>query len=177
MKNNILIYISIIFIIILSIYFNYNNIINYIIDRYSTKADTVFVADTIRHVDTLAIFKEKLVPKEVYLTRVDTFYTKDGNDTIFKTESKLYQDTLCQKQDSIILKSYISGINSKIDSIKADWRKSETIITNTVEITKYIEKKKTFWNRFHLGVQAGYGYGFKSKELTPYVGIGGSIDL
>jgi len=177
MKNNILIYISIIFIIILSIYFNYNNIINYIIDRYSTKADTVFVTDTIRHVDTLAIFKEKPVPKEVYLTRVDTFYTKDGNDTIFKTESKLYQDTLCQKQDSIILKSYISGINSKIDSIKADWRKSETIITNTVEITKYIEKKKTFWNRFHLGVQAGYGYGFKSKELTPYVGIGGSIDL
>jgi len=177
MKNNILIYISIILIIILSIYFNYNNIINYIIDRYSTKADTVFVTDTIRHVDTLAIFKEKPVPKEVYLTRVDTFYTKDGNDTIFKTESKLYQDTLCQKQDSIILKSYISGINSKIDSIKADWRKSETIITNTVEITKYIEKKKTFWNRFHLGVQAGYGYGFKSKELTPYVGIGGSIDL
>ena len=177
MKNNILIYISIIFIIILSIYFNYNNIINYIIDRYSTKADTVFVTDTIRRVDTLTVFKEKPIPKEVYLTRVDTFYTKDGNDTILKTENKVYQDTLCNKNDSIILQSYISGINSNLDSIKADWRKSETIITNTVEITKYIERKKSFLDRFSIGIQAGYGYGFKSKELEPYIGVGGSFSF
>lgn len=177
MKNKILLYIILFIIFIFLIkYFN-NYYINYILDKYTNKTDTVLVSDTIRHVDTLAIFKEKLVPKEVYLTRVDTFYTKDGNDTIFKTESKLYQDTLCQKQDSIILKSYISGINSKIDSIKADWRKSETIITNTVEITKYINKKKTFFDHFNIGVQAGYGYTFNSKELQPYVGIGVSLDL
>ena len=178
MKNNKLIYISIILSIFIFfiIYFK-NNIYNYIIDRSTSRIDTVLVSDTVRRIDTLTIFKEKTTLKIVKIEKVDTFYTKDGNDTIFKTESKLYQDTLCNKNDSIILKSYISGINSKLDSLKADWRKSETIITNTVEITKFIEKKKTFLDKFHIGVQAGYGYGFKSKEFTPYVGIGGSIDL
>lgn len=178
MKNNKLIYIAIILslFIFLIIYFK-NNIYNYIIDRSTSRIDTVLVSDTVRRIDTLTIFKEKPIPKEVYLTKIDTLYTKDGKDTLLKSESKLYQDTLCQKQDTIILKSYISGINSKIDSLKADWRKSETIITNTVEITKYIEKKKTFLDKFHFGLQAGYGYGFKSKEFTPYVGVGCSIDL
>lgn len=178
MKNNKLIYIAIILSIFIFfiIYFK-NNIYNYIIDRSTSRIDTVLVSDTVRRIDTLTIFKEKPIPKEVYLTKIDTFYTKDGKDTLLKSESKIYQDTLCQKQDTIILKSYISGINSKIDSLKADWRKSETIITNTVEITKYIEKKKTFLDKFHIGLQTGYGYGFKSKEFTPYVGFGCSIDL
>ena len=180
-KNNKLIYITILLCIlsflILYINNNYNNILNYIIDKYTNKADTVLVSDTIRYVDTLTIFKEKPIPKEVYLTKIDTFYTKEGKDTIIKTENKVYQDTLCNKNDSIILKSYISGQNPTLDSIKADWRKSETIITNTVEITKYIDRRKTFWNRFHIGIQAGYGYGFNSKQLEPYVGLGGSFDL
>lgn len=180
-NDNKLIYITIILCIlsflILYINNNYNNILNYIIDKYTNKADTVLVSDTIRYVDTLTIFKEKPIPKEVYLTKIDTFYTKEGKDTIIKTENKVYQDTLCNKNDSIILKSYISGQNPTLDSIKVDWRKSETIITNTVEITKYIDRRKTFWNRFHIGIQAGYGYTFNSKELQPYVGLGGSFDL
>lgn len=179
MKNNKLIYIAIILSIIsiLIYYININH--EYILNRCFNinKVDTVLVSDTIRKVDTLTLFKEKPIPKTIILTKIDTFYTKEGSDTILKTENKVYQDTLCNKNDSIILQSYISGINSNLDSIKADWRKSETIITNTIEITKYIERKKTFWNRFHIGLQAGYGYGFKSKEFTPYIGVGGSFDF
>lgn len=141
------------------------------------ETDTIFVSDTIRTIDTLTVFKEKPIPKEVIKVKVDTFYTKEGNDTTFITENKHYLDTITCKDDSVIIASHISGINSNLDSIRVDWRKSETIITNTVEITKYIEKKKTFWNRFHLGVQAGYGYGFEYKGLEPYVGVGGSFDL
>lgn len=140
-------------------------------------SDTIFVSDTIRQVDTLTIFKEKPIPKEVIKLKVDTFYTKEGNDTTFITENKVYQDTLCQKNDTAIVTNYITGINATLDSTKVQLSITKETITNTVEITKYIEKKKTFWNRFHLGVQAGYGYGFKSKELTPYVGLGGSFDL
>ena len=141
------------------------------------ETDTVFVSDTIRYVDTLTMFKEKPIPKVVIKTKIDTFYTKEGEDTLLITENKVYQDTLCQRNDSAIITSYITGINANLDSTKVQLRITKETITNTVEITKYIEKKKTFWNRFNLGVQAGYGYGFKSKELTPYVGLGGTFNF
>lgn len=176
MKNNTTLIISAILAVlvaVLTIYFSER----YFVKPITEKIDTITFSDTIWKDTTLTVIKEKLIPKEVYLTRVDTFFKKDGTDTIIKTERKIYQDTLCSQRDSVILKSYISGQNVMIDSIRADWKKSETIITNTVEITKYIERKKTFWNRFHIGLQAGYGYTFKSKELQPYVGIGGSFDL
>ena len=141
------------------------------------KTDTITISDTVYKDTVLTIFKDKLVPKNVYLTKTDTFYTKEGKDTIFKTEQKHYTDTLCNKNDSIILQSFITGQNVTKDSIKVNWKKQETIVTNTVEITKYIEKKRTFWNRFNVGVQVGYGYGFKSKELEPYVGVGISFSF
>lgn len=176
MKNNTTLIISAILAVlvaVLTIYFSER----YFVNPDISKVDTLMVSDTIWKDTTLTIIKEKPVEKEVFITKVDTFFTKDGNDTIIKTEAKLYQDTLCNQRDSIILKSYISGQNPKLDSLRADWRKSETIITNTVEITKYLEKKKTVWDRFHIGLQAGYGYGFTSKQLELYIGIGGSFDL
>lgn len=141
------------------------------------ETDTIFVSDTIRTIDTLTVFKEKPIPKEVIKTRVDTFYTKEGNDTTFITENKHYIDTLCVQNDTAIIQNYISGINANLDSTRIQLRKTKEVITNTIEITKYIEKKKTIFNRFHLGIQAGYGYTFNSKEFQPYVGLGGSFDL
>lgn len=38
-------------------------------------------------------------------------------------------------------------------------------------ITKTITKRQKA-KKWHIGVQAGYGYGFKSKQVEPYVGIG-----
>lgn len=141
------------------------------------KIDTIIQRDTIRHVDTLTIFKEKLVPKYKYLTKIDTFYTKDGKDTILKTENKVYQNTLCNKKDSIILLSYISGQNAQLDSIKADWRKSETIITNTVEITKYIEKKRKFWDRLSYGPAITVGYNPINKQFGMVIGASVFYDI
>ena len=135
------------------------------------ETDTIFVSDTIRTIDTLTVFKEKPIPKVVIKTKVDTFYTKEGEDTLLITENKVYQDTLTCKDDSVIIASHISGINSNLDSIRVDWRKSETIITNTIEVTKYLEKKKTFFDHFKVGVGVGYGYGFKNKDIEPFAGI------
>lgn len=173
MKNNILIYISIIFIIILSIYFNYNNIINYIIDRYSTKADTVFVTDTIRRVDTLTFYKEKPVPKIIEKIKTDTVFTSNGDSLFLKTENKVYQDSLCVQNDTAIVTNYISGINANLDSTKVQLRVTKETITNTVEITKYIEKKRTFWNRLSFGPAVTAGYDPVNKQWG--VLIGGSV--
>ena len=161
-------------IIFLFIYNNHEYIFNklYNIERI----DTVYHTDTLYRDTTITVFKDKPVPKYIEVIKVDTFY-KNGKDTLLKTENKLYQDTFTCAKDSIIIQNFISGINSRLDSTKVDLKKQETIVTNTVEITKYIEKKKTFFDRFHLGVQAGYGYGFAYKGLEPYVGVGGSFDL
>ena len=141
------------------------------------KVDTVFNTrvDTLR--DTLTFFKEKPVPKYIYQTKVDTFYTKEGNDTLLKTENKIYKDTLCQQKDTAIVTSYITGINASLDSTKIQLNKTKEIITNTVEITKYLEKKKTFFDRFHLGIQTGIGYGLVNKKPDVYIGAGVSFDL
>jgi len=122
------------------------------------KVDTVIKRDTILKDTAITCFKEKPVPKEVYIHKIDTFYMKDGKDTLLKTENKQYQDTFTCAKDSIIILNYISGINSKLDSTKVNWKKQETIVTNTVEITKYIEKKRNFWDRLSIGpaVTAGY---------------------
>ena len=166
MKSNILLYIIMILLIISCFFIKY-----YYSNINIEHTDTITVSDTIRKIDTLTIFKEKPIPKVVYLTKTDTFYTKNGDSVILNTENKVYQDTLCNKNDSIILKSYISGINSKIDSMQADWRKSETIITNTITIEKFIEKKKTLLDHFKFGVGAGYGIGLKNKDFEPFIGF------
>lgn len=181
MKNNKLIYIAIIILILLlSIFFiknNYNNFINYILDKYANKADTVLVSDTIITTDTLLFMKEKPVTKYIETIKTDTVFSSNGDSIFLKTENKAYQDTFSCKNDTIILQSYISGINSNLDSIKADWRKSETVITNTTTITKYIEKKRTFLNRFSFGPSVTAGYDPINKQWGLLVGASITFDL
>lgn len=141
------------------------------------KVDTIFKTDTIIKGDTLTITKEKPVLKEVFIEKIDTFYTKDGKDTILKTEKKTFQDTLCHKKDTIILKSFISGVSPKLDSLSAEWRKQETIVTNTVEITKYINKKRTLLDRISIGPAVTAGYDPINKNWGVMVGASVFIDI
>lgn len=132
---------------------------------YNTRIDTIY-NDTV-------IEKTKYIPKEVIKLRTDTI-TKD---TILTFEQKIYEDTICQNQDSILLKTTISGINARIDSTSVAWKKHTTVVTNTVEITKYIEKPKTFWNRIHIQPQITSGYDVINHQWGIVGGIGFGIDL
>ena len=139
--------------------------------------DTVFTTKT----DTLwkdtTIVEKEIVPKYIIKKNVDTVYTKEGNTLNLITESKRFDKRLISNKDTADLQIYTSGIETSLDSLKMRLKTHKYVITNTVEVTKYIQKKKTFWDRFHIGVQAGYGYGFNYKGLEPYVGIGASFDL
>ena len=141
------------------------------------KADTVFTTKT----DTLwkdtTIVEKEIVPKYIIKKNVDTVYTKEGDALNLITESKRFDKRLISNKDTADVQIYTSGINTSLDSLKMRLKTHTDVITNTVEVKKYIQKKKTFWNRFHIGVQAGYGYGFNYKGLEPYVGIGASFDL
>ena len=135
-----------------------------------TSSDTVVQVqfDTVETIKDTTI--TKFVPKEIKIIKTDTI-TKD---TIINTERKTYIDTLCNDKDSIILKSSITGINVKIDSLQAEWKKQKEIITQTNTVTKYIEKPR---KKIGFGVSAGYGIGLKSKEFEPFIGLGVSLNL
>ena len=141
------------------------------------KTDTVFTTKT----DTLwkdtTIVEKEIVPKYIIKKKVDTVYTKKGDTLNLITEAKRFDKRLISNKDTAYVQIYTSGIETSLDSLKMRLKTHTDVITNTVEVKKYIQKKKTFWNRFHIGVQAGYGYGFNYKGLEPYVGIGASFDL
>lgn len=138
----------------------------------SKMADTVFVSDTDTIWRDTVIEKTKYIPKEIIKLKVDTI-----RDTILTFERKIYEDTLTNDKDSIILKTFISGYEANLDSTSVRWKNHKEIITNTVEITKYIERPKTFWDRFHIQPQATFGYDVLNKRWGGVVGIGVGIDL
>lgn len=138
----------------------------------SKMADTVLVSDTDTIWRDTVIEKTKYIPKEVIKIKVDTI-----RDTILTFERKIYEDTLTNDKDSIILKAFISGYEANLDSTSVRWKNYKEIITNTVEIIKYIERPKTFWDRFHIQPQATFGYDVLNKRWGGVVGIGVGIDL
>lgn len=177
-KNNTLIYIALILsIFIFIIYYFNNNIINYILDKNINNIDTIYTTkiDTIYSTDTFKIIKP--IPKYIEKIKTDTVFDKKGDSIFLKTENKQYIDTLCEQNDTAIIQSFISGINANLDSTKVKLKKQETIITNTVEVTKYINKKKTFKDRIHISPQVTGGYDIINKQWGVTAGIGVGIDI
>ncbi len=141
----------------------------------------IIKTDTITNTDTIwkdtTITKTKTVLKYVKETSRDTLYLKNGKDTVLTTENKTYQDTLCNEGDSVMLQIAISGVKSSLDSIKADWRKSTQVITNTITVEKYIKEPKKIWDRIHLQPQATFGYDPINKNWGAVIGFGVGIDI
>lgn len=177
-KSNTLIYIAIILSIFIFIIYNiFNNNINNILNKYINKTDTIYTTkiDTIYSTDTFKIIKP--IPKYIEKIKTDTVFDAKGDSIFLKTENKQYIDTLCEQNDTAIIQSYISGINANLDSTKVKLKKQETIITNTVEVTKYINKKKTFKDRIHIGPTITGGYDVINKQWGIMVGGSIGIDL
>jgi len=145
--------------------------------REVIKTDTVI---TVTH-DTMwkdtTIVEKQLVPKIIEKTKIDTVFSNAGDTIQLVTESKTYEKRLISDKDTADLKIYTTGINTSLDSLKMKLRTHTEVVTNTVEVTKYVEKKKTVWDKISIGLQGGYGYAFKSKEFSPYVGIGLAVNL
>lgn len=86
--------------------------------------------------------------------------TGDSVQVTLPITQKVYEDSLYT--------AYVSGYMPSLDSIRLRY----PVITTTV--TKTIEKKLS---RVHLGLTGGYGYGFRSRQLEPFIGVGVTIDL
>jgi len=131
----------------------------------TTKIDTLWKDTTIT--------KTKTKVKYIQVVKTDTVYDKQGNEIELITDNKTYSDTILCGRDTIDYQIHISGIKSRLDSVSLRLKKSEVIKTNTITVEKYIKEPK----RFGVGVQTGIGYGFASKQIEPYVGVGLSINF
>ena len=145
--------------------------------REVIRTDTVI---TVTH-DTMwkdtTIVEKQLVPKIIEKTKIDTVFSNAGDTIQLVTESKTYEKRLISDKDTADLKIYTTGINTSLDSLKMRMRTHTEVVTNTVEVTKYVEKKKTVWDYISIGLQGGYGYTLNSKEFQPYIGVGIGVNL
>lgn len=145
----------------------------------TTKVDTFTKTDTL-YVDSAITDKHP--------TKVIWMYQK--NESTGKVEAvpipkklNVWKGEIGNDSAKIHYKAYLSPPQAKLDSIDINYKfrlinQTQTInkeVVKTITIDK--AKKKHWYNRFHISVQAGYGYGFKYKGLEPYVGLGGSFDL
>lgn len=168
MKNNVLIYVVL---VLLSLFILGGMI--WCVNEYPkevVKTDTIIKSDTIWK-DT--VIKEKeLVPKYVKILKRDTVYKKDSSEIVLERTSETYQKSLVSAKDTADLTLYVSGIEPSLDSL--DLRLRTHQITNTIEVTKYIEKKKKL---FSVQPQATFGYDPIRKEWGFLVGVGVGVNL
>lgn len=122
------------------------------------KRDTI--VNTIRDFDTVYVTNTKY--KDIY--HYDTIH---HNDVVYVKDS--VHNYAFKEKD------YNLDINAvRLDNYKLDIHTKDTIkYTETVYQTIYKQRK----NKIAIGVQGGYGYGFNSKQLEPYVGLGITINI
>lgn len=116
-----------------------------------TVREPVFVTERAVRTDTVWL--------PVVRTRTDTVLLrsdgpKDSVRAVIPITQKTYADST--------YKAWVSGYNPRLDSIRV-YR--QTIVTTKTET---VVKKR----RIGIGVQAGYGYGFRYGGFEPYVGLG-----
>ena len=132
----------------------------------SVTRDTVTITDTIPHYYPKPVEVERIRTEYKWLTRVTTDTVTDYtvlHDSVLvevPIESKHYN---APEYDA-----WVSGYQPSLDSIRV--YQKENYITERVTVSKPP-------NRFTIGLQGGYGYGFKSKQCEPYVGIGIGIRI
>ena len=135
--------------------------------------DTIDVrVDSVR--DTAFIEKHDTVPAEK-VRKVLKYITVPACgivDSLDEDSTQYAEATLPVVQktfsDDSTYTAYVSGLEHEI------WPKLDSIIVRQREVRNTITKTITINRRshWHIGVQAGYGYGFKYKGLEPYIGVG-----
>lgn len=126
----------------------------------SLKTDTVEVEKV--KWDTIEI--PQPVPVQQWLVRVEhdtvpvTHYDTVDNTAVVEVPitRKVYSDSL--------YRAVISGYKPSLDSIDI----YQKTITHTQTITKTVTDKR----KWAIGLQGGYGYGLKSKDFQPFIGVG-----
>lgn len=148
----------------------------------------VSLCDTTMYVDTLVYYRP--VPKDSmvikYVTRTlpvkrrdssttnntDTFlaenYAQNNGENIPPQEMSDERDSMAveipitqKRYEGEGYRVYVSGYEPNLDSVY--------VFQRTAVVHERSWKPP---NKWHIGITGGYGYGFKSKQAEPYIGIG-----
>lgn len=131
--------------------------------RTSVTIDTVQIIDTLY--DTIRIEHTNIKYKTEKVLQRDTFINLQ-TDTVFIEEvQRTFNDTLTNETDSVFLEMKVSGVNPRIDTLKADWRKG-TIHQETIITMEKTKKKHFYW-----GPSVGVGYGVINRKPDVFVGV------
>lgn len=139
---------------------------------YSERVDTVpQVVDenTIGYVNISDIFLHDTHDMSKKDEKVDTLSVVNDGEFI-RDSLPIVQKTYADSTYT----AYVSGIKygsyPSLDSLRI----KERTIYQTVTVTKDLQRKQ---KRFHVGVIGGYGYGFQSKNVEPFIGLGATWSL
>ena len=129
------------------------------------------VADTIVVVDTVCIVqpvvKDSVVVRTIIerlpIVHADTILTDmcDSTNVAPKDSAFVVLDITQQHYKGDTYEAWVSGYKPRLDSIRT-FQLTKTIPTNT-------DKPP---NRFTVGLTGGVGYGFISRKVEPFIGIG-----
>lgn len=130
--------------------------------------------------DTVRVYKYDTIPKPKpvhdtsYVVRYVKVKVESGQSNLsVQSESEKDSVTLAVEQkvyrDSDYV-AWVSGVMPSLDSLNIFMR------TETVTITETITKREKA-PRWSVGLQGGYGYGIKSKQFEPFVGVGVSYRI
>ena len=126
--------------------------------------------------DTILTFKKDFDTVYISQTKYNDIYHFDTihiKDKVTNIEKVYIHDTI--KNYTFNEKDYDLNINAvKLDNYKLNIHTKDTIkYTETVYQTIYKPKK----NLITIGLNVGYGYTFKSKQLEPFIGLGINFNL
>ena len=141
--------------------------------RYVEKKDSMPDAKKETVVGTIKI----PVPKQIQ----DPWISDNLSESVF--DSVGISDKLSDIPDSIEVPrtqkvysdstytAYVSGYDPCLDSIFV----RQKIIEHSIVETRTVPTKQ--FRRWNVGLFGGYGYGFKSKEFEPFVGVGITLSI
>ena len=104
----------------------------------------------------------------------DTVFTPTGDSLILVTEKKTFEKSIKMGLDTVDAQIVTEGINTSLESLKMRLRLHRVNTTETVEVIRYVEKKKKW---FHIQPQATFGYDPLNKNWGAVVGIGIGVDI
>lgn len=152
--------------LLITLFLWHNRIIpNQKIDTVYTEKRDTFWKDT-------TIFEKQFVPSVIVKTKKDTLYSEKGDS--FFTESKMYEKRLISDKDTADVEIYTSGVKTQLDSLKMRLKTHTEVITQTKEITKYVEKKKKWLS---VRPEATFGYDPLNKNWGLVIGFGVGVNL
>ena len=146
----------------------------------------IITADTITRYDTLLV-KSPTARDSIVVKYITKTLPKSGNNSVENipqigniqgdnipvfaevadSDSVAVKIPITQKRyDGENYSAWVSGYEPSLDSI---------FVSQRTDVVTIREKKPP--NKWHIGVQCGVGYTFKSKQFEPFIGIGISYSI